>query len=54
MKGHLWLGLLKLRAHPLSQRLKLGDGLTLMLMLLFTVVIVTGIYGVSCSSSFRA
>ena len=46
MKGHLWLGLLSYVLILFHSGFKLGDGLTLVLMLLFTVVIVTGIYGV--------
>ena len=46
MKGHLWLGLLSYVLVLLHSGFKLGDGLTLVLMVLFTVVLVSGIYGV--------
>ena len=46
MKGHLWLGLLSYVLILLHSGFKLGDGLTLVLMALFTIVLVTGIYGV--------
>jgi hypothetical protein len=46
MKGHLWLGLLSYVLVLFHSGFKLGDGLTLVLMVLFTVVLVTGIYGV--------
>jgi hypothetical protein len=46
MKGHLWLGLLSYVLILFHSGFKLGDGLTLVLMVLFTVVLVTGIYGV--------
>lgn len=46
MKGHLWLGLLSYVVVLFHSGFKLGDGLTLVLMVLFTIVLVTGIYGV--------
>ncbi len=46
MKGHLWLGLLSYVLVLFHSGFKLGNGLTLVLMVLFTVVLVTGIYGV--------
>ena len=46
MKGHLWLGLLSYVLVLLHSGFKLGDGLTLVLMALFTIVLVSGIYGV--------
>ncbi len=46
MKAHLWLGLLSYVLILLHSGFKLGDGLTLVLMVLFTIVLVTGIYGV--------
>ncbi|HEV2057617.1 MAG TPA: hypothetical protein VGV06_20990 [Methylomirabilota bacterium] len=46
MKGHLWLGLLSYVVVLFHSGFKLGDGLTLVLMVLFTIVVVTGIYGV--------
>ncbi len=46
MKAHLWLGLLSYMLILLHSGFKLGDGLTLVLMVLFTIVLVTGVYGV--------
>ena len=46
MRGHLWLGLLSYVLVLLHSGFKLGDGLTLVLMALFTIVLLTGIYGV--------
>jgi hypothetical protein len=46
MKGHLWLGLLSYVVVLFHSGFKLGEGLTLVLMVLFTIVLVTGIYGV--------
>src|SRR5438876_4602680 len=46
MKGHLWLGLLSYVLILFHSGFNLSDGLTLVLMVLFTVVLVTGIYGV--------
>src|SRR5262249_19070224 len=46
MKAHLWLGLLSYVLVLLHSGFKLGDGLTLVLMALFTLVLLTGIYGV--------
>ena len=46
MKAHLWLGLLSYVVILFHSGFKLGDGLTLVLMVLFTIVLVTGVYGV--------
>src|SRR3989475_12579264 len=46
MKGHLWLGLLSYLLILYHSGLAWGGTLTLVLMLLFTIVIASGIYGV--------
>ena len=46
MKGHLWLGLLSYPLILFHSGFQLGGPLTLVLMVLFTVVIVSGVYGV--------
>jgi hypothetical protein len=46
MKGHLWLGLLSYVVVLFHSGFKFGAGLTLVLMVLFTIVLVTGVYGV--------
>jgi hypothetical protein len=46
MKGHLWLGLLSFPLIWLHAGFHLGGPLTLVLMVLFTVVVLSGIFGV--------
>lgn len=46
MKGHLWLGLLSYPLILFHSGFQLGGPLTLVLMVLFTVVVVSGVYGV--------
>ena len=46
MKGHLWLGILSYALILLHSGFRLGGPLTLALMVLFTVVLLSGIYGV--------
>ena len=46
MKGHLWLGLLSYPLILFHSGFQLGGPLTLVLMVVFTVVIVSGVYGV--------
>ena len=46
MKGHLWLGTLSYALILLHSGFHLGGPLTLALMVLFTIVLVSGIYGV--------
>jgi hypothetical protein len=46
MKGHLWLGILSYALILLHGGFHLGGPLTLALMVLFTIVLVSGIYGV--------
>ena len=45
MRGHLWLGLLSFPVILLHAGLTFGVGLTLVLMWLFVVVVVSGMYG---------
>ena len=45
MKGHLWLGLLSYALVLFHSGFHLGGPLTLLLMVLFTVVLVSGVYG---------
>ena len=45
MKGHLWLGLLSYALILLHSGFRLGGPLTLVLMILFTVVLASGVYG---------
>lgn len=47
MKGHLWLGLLSYALILFHGGFQLGGPLTLVLMVLFTVVLVSGVYGVA-------
>ena len=47
MKGHFWLGLLSYALILFHSGFQLGGPLTLVLMVLFTVVLVSGIYGVA-------
>jgi hypothetical protein len=46
MKGHLWLGILSYALILLHSGFQMGGPLTLVLMVLFTVVLLSGIYGV--------
>jgi hypothetical protein len=46
MRGHLWLGLLSYALIVFHSGFQLGGALTGILMILFTVVILSGIYGV--------
>ncbi|MGH7333770.1 MAG: hypothetical protein ACREKS_13715 [Candidatus Rokuibacteriota bacterium] len=46
MRGHLWLGLLSYALIAFHSGFQLGGALTVILMLLFTIVILSGIYGV--------
>jgi hypothetical protein len=46
MKGHLWLGLLSYALILFHSGFRLGGPLTLSLMVLFTVVVASGVYGV--------
>ncbi len=46
MRGHLWLGLLSYALIVLHSGFQLGGALTGILMVLFTIVILSGIYGV--------
>jgi len=46
MKGHLWLGLLSYPLILLHSGFHLGGPLTIALMVLFTIVVLSGIYGV--------
>src|SRR5207249_10933524 len=46
MKGHLWLGLLSYPVILFHSGFQLGGPLTLGLMILFTLVVISGIYGV--------
>ena len=46
MKGHLWLGLLSYALILFHSGFQLGGPLTLILMVLFTLVVASGVYGV--------
>lgn len=46
MKGHLWLGLLSYALILFHSGFQLGGPLTVLLMVLFTVVLASGIYGI--------
>jgi hypothetical protein len=46
MKGHLWLGLLSYPLILFHSGFHLGGPLTIVLMVLFTIVVLSGIYGV--------
>ena len=46
MQGHLWLGLLSYPVILFHSGFQLGGPLTLVLMVLFTLVLVSGVYGV--------
>jgi hypothetical protein len=46
MKGHLWLGLLSFPVIWLHAGFRLGGTLTVILMVLFTLVVLSGIFGV--------
>jgi len=46
MRGHLWLGLLSYALIVFHSGFQLGGALTGILMLLFTIVILSGIYGI--------
>jgi hypothetical protein len=45
LKGHIWLGLLAYLLVFLHAGFRLGGALTVVLLLLFTIVVVSGIYG---------
>ena len=46
MKGHLWLGLLSYPIILFHAGFQLGGALTLVIMVLFTLVVLSGIYGI--------
>lgn len=46
MKGHLWLGLLSYALILFHSGFQMGGPLTMVLMVLFTIVVASGIYGV--------
>ena len=46
MKGHLWLGLLSYPLVLFHSGFSPGSGLTLVLMILFTAVVLSGVYGI--------